>query len=274
PFDLDTEESDDDTEVIFDKELFLRERNTAHVTPPLLTYTPPPPFLATMEPLDTLLMGDEVISTTPARKNDEFIKSSVDDLVPIPRESKVTLVRIDLECSMPINSPPLTCTNVLGDAKVDINLPFREHLDTLSTRDREINFNPRDIKTNDPIPNPRMFDVPLGNNDSVSRSFDDLSSLDPLKATPLIKFVKTSETLLEELTAEIDLDDLIPTKIDDGYYVSEGDILYLEELLNEDTSSDLSEALLPKEPSPLVLPLYDAKQICLREVERFIHFSP
>ncbi|GKE45083.1 hypothetical protein Tco_1472367 [Tanacetum coccineum] len=31
--------------------------------------------------LNTLLMGDEVISTIPARETDEFIKSSVDDLV-------------------------------------------------------------------------------------------------------------------------------------------------------------------------------------------------
>nr|GFB83830.1 hypothetical protein [Tanacetum cinerariifolium] len=46
----------------------------------------------TKEPSDTLLMGDEVISTTPEKENDEFIKSSVDDLVPIPRESEVTLI--------------------------------------------------------------------------------------------------------------------------------------------------------------------------------------
>ncbi|GJV11405.1 hypothetical protein Tco_1352946 [Tanacetum coccineum] len=38
------------------------------------------------EPVDTLLLGDEVITTTPARENDKFIKSSVDDLVLIPRE--------------------------------------------------------------------------------------------------------------------------------------------------------------------------------------------
>ncbi|GKF90328.1 hypothetical protein Tco_0264291, partial [Tanacetum coccineum] len=42
------------------------------------------------EPLDTLLIGDEVISIIPAREIDEFIKFSVDDLVLIPRESKVT----------------------------------------------------------------------------------------------------------------------------------------------------------------------------------------
>ncbi|GJU10948.1 hypothetical protein Tco_1133344 [Tanacetum coccineum] len=40
--------------------------------------------------LNTLLIGDEVISTILARETDEFIKSSVDDLVLILRESEVT----------------------------------------------------------------------------------------------------------------------------------------------------------------------------------------
>ncbi|GKA48668.1 hypothetical protein Tco_0741626 [Tanacetum coccineum] len=215
-FNLDTKERDDDTEVIFDKELFLRERNTTHVTPQSLTYTPPPPFLATMEPLDTLLMGDKDISTTLARENNKFIKFSVDDLVPIPRESEVTLVSTNLECSMPIDSQPLPCTDVLGDAKVDIDLPFGEHLDTLLTGDREIDFNHSDLETIDPVLDPRMFNVPLGNDDSISRYFDvtysnplfdfddnftlridnkifdddfeDLSSLDPLDACDTDKF--------------------------------------------------------------------------------------
>ncbi|GKF17625.1 hypothetical protein Tco_0062543 [Tanacetum coccineum] len=47
----------------------------------------------TKEPSDTLLIGDEVISTIPARETDEFIKSSVDDLVPIPKESEVMDIR-------------------------------------------------------------------------------------------------------------------------------------------------------------------------------------
>ncbi|GJS13754.1 hypothetical protein Tco_0408226 [Tanacetum coccineum] len=72
---------------------------------------------------------------------------------------------------------PLPCTDVLGDAIVDINLLLGEHLDTLSTGDREINFNPsRDIEelehllADDPVPVPRVFDEPLGNTDSMSRS--------------------------------------------------------------------------------------------------------
>ncbi|GJX50758.1 hypothetical protein Tco_0277603 [Tanacetum coccineum] len=147
-----------------------------------------------------------------------------------------------------------------GDAIVDIALPLGEHLDTLSTGDREIDFNPsRDIEelerllADDPVLVPRVFDEPLGNSDSMSRS---------------------SETsyLFEELIAEFGLDDSIPTKIDDRYHDSEGDILYFEHLLNEDTSSDVSPALLPIESSSLDLPLLDPKQICLREVERFDPF--
>ncbi|GKA88807.1 hypothetical protein Tco_0810619 [Tanacetum coccineum] len=180
--------SDDYTEVTLDEEQCLFDHYSAPVTPSPLAYTPSIPFLATMEPVDTFLMGDEVISTILAREIDEFIKSSVDDLVPIPRESEVT---------------------------------SDQHLDTLSTRDREIDFNlSKDIEelerllVDDPVPVPRVFDAPLGNSDSISRSYDvtfsnplfdfnddytlcydnpffneefeDISSLDPPKSTPVI----------------------------------------------------------------------------------------
>ncbi|GJW03431.1 uncharacterized mitochondrial protein-like protein [Tanacetum coccineum] len=144
------EGSEDYTEMTLDKEQCLCDYYTAPVTP----------------------------LTILARKIDEFIKSSVDDLVPIPRESELTLDSTDLECSMPID-PPLPCTDVLGDAIVDIDLLLGEHLDTLSTGDREIDFNPiRDIEelerllADDPVPVPRVFDEPLGNSDSVPRSYD------------------------------------------------------------------------------------------------------
>ncbi|GKB02399.1 hypothetical protein Tco_0830488 [Tanacetum coccineum] len=85
---------------------------------------------------------------------------------------------------------------------------------------------------------------------------------------------RSSETseLFEELITEFGLDDSIPTKIDDRYHDSEGDILYFKQLLNEDTSSDVSPSLLPTESSSLVLPLPNPKHICLREVERFDPF--
>nr|GEW08012.1 UBN2 domain-containing protein [Tanacetum cinerariifolium] len=196
------ERSDDYKEVPFDDEQILRQHYTAHVTPLPPAYTPLPPFLATIEPLDTLLMGDEVISNTLARENDEFIKSSVDDFVPILRESEVTLVSNNLECGMPIDKPPSPYLVVLEDEKIDLIL--RDDLDTLLMGDRKIDFNPfRDIKelerllANDLVPVPRVFDEPLGNYDLMSRS------------------TETIDLIFEELTNEIGLDDSIPTKIDD-----------------------------------------------------------
>ncbi|GKC80021.1 hypothetical protein Tco_1130795 [Tanacetum coccineum] len=155
---------------------------------------------------------------------------------------------------------PLPCTDVLGDAIVDINLLLGEHLDTLSTWDREINFNPsKDIEelerllADDPVLVPRVFDEPLGNSDSMSRSSE------------------TSD-LFEELITEIGLDDSIPIGIHDRYYDLECDTLFFEQFLNEDTSSDVSLALLPTDSSSLVLPLPDPRQVCLREVERIDPF--
>nr|GEY05249.1 uncharacterized mitochondrial protein AtMg00810-like [Tanacetum cinerariifolium] len=141
-----SERSNDFTEAPFDDEKILRQHNTAHVTPLPLAYILILPILATMDPLDTFLMRDEVIRTISKREDDEFTKSSIDDLVPIPRESELILDSIDLECSMPID-PPLPCTDVLGDTIVDIDLLLGEHLDTLSIGDTEIDFNPiRDIE--------------------------------------------------------------------------------------------------------------------------------
>nr|GFC22311.1 hypothetical protein [Tanacetum cinerariifolium] len=46
------------------------------------------PVLSTKEPDNSLSMGDEHLDTIPATKSDEVIKSSVENLVPIPSESE------------------------------------------------------------------------------------------------------------------------------------------------------------------------------------------
>ncbi|GKB76876.1 hypothetical protein Tco_0943771, partial [Tanacetum coccineum] len=46
------------------------------------------PVSSIMEPEDSLGMGDEHLNTIPEKKSDEFIKSSVEDLVPIPSKSE------------------------------------------------------------------------------------------------------------------------------------------------------------------------------------------
>ncbi|GJV97802.1 ribonuclease H-like domain-containing protein [Tanacetum coccineum] len=54
-----------------------------------------------------------------------------------------------------------------------------------------------------------------------------------------------SEFLLEQTDAFISLDESIPPGIDNGIYDSEGDILFLEELLNEDPTPNLPPIPLP-----------------------------
>ncbi|GJR59573.1 hypothetical protein Tco_1501735 [Tanacetum coccineum] len=82
-------------------------------------------------------------------ESDDDTKSNVDDFVPIPGESKVTLVSTDLECSMPIDTPLLPCIDV-----------------------REMKKNLGCFLADGPIPIPKMSNEPLGNSDSMFRSVE------------------------------------------------------------------------------------------------------
>ncbi|GJW63647.1 hypothetical protein Tco_0115531 [Tanacetum coccineum] len=56
--------------------------------------------LPIIKPEDSLSMGDKHLSTIPKKESDEVIKSSVEDLVPIPSESE-DRSRSDSECDLP-----------------------------------------------------------------------------------------------------------------------------------------------------------------------------
>ncbi|GKC76469.1 hypothetical protein Tco_1127243 [Tanacetum coccineum] len=154
----------------------------------------------TMEPSDTFLIGDKVIRTTPERENDEIIKSSVDDLVPIPRESKMTSVCNDFECD--INSP-------LGEYVVDLLMENKDvaglprhlvkylfnHLLKYPSLTKGMSDEPLGDDST-----PRSYDVTFSNplfdfnddstlcydNPLFNEEFEDISSLDLPESTPVI----------------------------------------------------------------------------------------
>ncbi|GJS95790.1 hypothetical protein Tco_0802758 [Tanacetum coccineum] len=66
-------------------------------------------------------------------------------------------------------------------------------------------------------------------------------SSDPVIASlsPSLTPFGDSDFLLEEIDAFLSLDDSIPPEIDNGIYDSEGDILFLEKLLNDGPTKDL-----------------------------------
>nr|GFB78285.1 hypothetical protein [Tanacetum cinerariifolium] len=68
--------------------------------------TPNEPVLSIEEPDNSLSMGDEHLDTIPVTESDEFIKSGVENLIPIPSESEGIPKHV---CDVPShdNSPPL-----------------------------------------------------------------------------------------------------------------------------------------------------------------------
>nr|GEW16379.1 hypothetical protein [Tanacetum cinerariifolium] len=74
--------------------------------PPFSAITPDEPVLSTEEPDNSLSMRDEHLNTILATESDEFIKSSVENLIPIPSESEGIPEHM---CNVPFhdNSPPL-----------------------------------------------------------------------------------------------------------------------------------------------------------------------
>ncbi|GJR83216.1 hypothetical protein Tco_0154001 [Tanacetum coccineum] len=68
-----------------DEESYIPLSDVIFELPPCVAITP---VLSTEEPDNSLSMGDEHLDTIPATESDELIKSSVEDLVPIPSESE------------------------------------------------------------------------------------------------------------------------------------------------------------------------------------------
>ncbi|GJV98485.1 hypothetical protein Tco_1553737 [Tanacetum coccineum] len=76
------------------------------------------PDLPTEEPDNSLSMGDEHLSTIPETESDEVIKSSVEDLVPIPSESE-DILESDSDCDLPSCDDSMTFSNPLFNSNDD-----------------------------------------------------------------------------------------------------------------------------------------------------------
>ncbi|GKD70712.1 hypothetical protein Tco_1324802 [Tanacetum coccineum] len=78
------------------------------------------PVLLTKEPVDSLIMEDEHLDTIPTTESDEVIKSSVENLVPIPSESEGIP---DSVCDAPLcnNPTPLEAFKEHSEIVVDFN---------------------------------------------------------------------------------------------------------------------------------------------------------
>ncbi|GKB07019.1 hypothetical protein Tco_0835252 [Tanacetum coccineum] len=204
------------------------------------------PVLSTLEPKDSLIMGNEELSTIPEKESDEFIKSSVEDLVPIPSESKDTS-ESDSDCDLP-SCDDFSPINVYEEKSVTFSNPLFDSNDDFTSSDDESlsdeDVLEKNVKTySNPLfefddeyissdVNP-LFDEVLENIESKDSYVSNLEE-PALLVTPLSDANK-DECFnpggdIDEIYAFLDMD--ISTDIKDDYHDSEGDIFYLESLLN------------------------------------------
>ncbi|GKB99664.1 hypothetical protein Tco_0985801 [Tanacetum coccineum] len=211
------------------------------------------PDLPTLEPEDSLIMRDEHLNTIPEKESDKVIKSSVEDLVPIPSEYEDTS-KSDSDCDLP-SCDDFSPINISKEKSVTFsNLLFHSNDDCTSSDDESLSD--EDV-LEDKV---KIYSNPLFEFDDeyissdVNPLFDEVledieskdsyvSNLDEpaLLGTPLFD---DNEDEYFDLGGKIDEIDAflvidISTDIKDGYHDSEGDIIYLESLLMDDTILNL-----------------------------------
>ncbi|GKA21893.1 hypothetical protein Tco_0707855 [Tanacetum coccineum] len=129
------------------------------------------PDLSIEEPNNSLSIGDEHLDTIPATKSDEVIKSSVENLVPIPSEFEGIS---DDSCDMPI------CD--IGRINVESDL-----LESLINRDTSIDYSSKidpifeefagELAHIAPIP-PGIVEADFDSNDDTSSDDDDFEDIE------------------------------------------------------------------------------------------------
>ncbi|GKB83713.1 hypothetical protein Tco_0950608, partial [Tanacetum coccineum] len=225
-------------------------------TPPSDSITPDLPIT------DSLVMEDEHLDTIPKMDSDEEIESSVKNLNLTPSESEdlsdyklfyeinplYNEVLEDLGSILPRNEKYhfnvesdlieslLNKNIVITSPKIDFLLEeFAGELaliNPIPPRIAEINFDPKDdirlikkLLYDNSSPRP-LEELNYEIFDAIIKSF----SLSPIP-------VEDSDSLMKEIDIFLASDDSIPLGIENDDYDSEGDILFLEELLTNDSLS-------------------------------------
>ncbi|GKC78862.1 hypothetical protein Tco_1129636 [Tanacetum coccineum] len=208
-------------------------------------------------------MGDKHLSTIPETESDELIKSSVENLVPTPKESE-DLSNIESECDVPVCDDFTTVSNPLFDADNDFSSS-----DDKSFLDEDV---PKEIYSN-PLFDEEIISTKIDPHHFNAES-DLIESL--LNRDTLIISSPKFDSLLEEFSGELAHIDLIPPGINEADFDPEEDIRLVERLLYDNSSprppeefnSENSDAIIESfSPSPI--PVEDSDSL-MEEIDLFL----
>nr|GEZ33775.1 hypothetical protein [Tanacetum cinerariifolium] len=171
-----------------------------------------------MEPDDSFIMGDENLRTIPEKESNEFIKSSVEDLVPIPREFEDTSDS-DKECDLPFCDNFVTFYNPLFNANDDFTSSNDE---SLPEEDVLENINPLFL-LDTPPPSSKL--VSLEEVENFDPSLSLIQSGMMTRVADISSLELNEDECFDPGGGEIDAD--IPLDFEDDYYNSKDDITIL-----------------------------------------------
>nr|GEV80078.1 hypothetical protein [Tanacetum cinerariifolium] len=182
--------------------------------------------ITTKEPDNSLSMGDEHLDTIPATESDEFMKSSVENLVPKPSESEGEYEYI----SKKIYSNPLFDEEIISmkiephhfNAESDLIESLRNHDSLIISSSSKIDS---------------LFDEFAGELTLLKSIPSGINDFDPEEETRFIKRLLYDNSSPQEIDLSFTLDDPMPSGIEEDDYDSERDILIFEELLRNDSLS-------------------------------------
>nr|GEX38834.1 hypothetical protein [Tanacetum cinerariifolium] len=218
------------------------------------------------EPDNSLSMGDEHLDTILATKSDEFIKSSVKNLVPNPSESKG-----EHECDVPACDDFTTFSNLLFDADDDFSSSNNE-----SFFDEDLS---KEIYSN------HLFDEEIISMKIDPHHFntesDHIESLLNHDSSIISSSSKT-DSLLDEFVGKLTLLKSIPPRINETDCDLEDETRFIKRLLYDNSSPRLSEGFISKNSdvaiksfSPSLIPEddYDSERDILILEELLSHNS-
>nr|GFB13779.1 hypothetical protein [Tanacetum cinerariifolium] len=216
-------------------------------------------FVTPNEPVDSLSKGDEHLDTIPATESDEFIKSSVENLVPNPSESEG-----ENECDVP------ACFTTFSNVLFDDNYEF-DSSDDQSLYDGDV---PEKIFSN-PLCEEEI--IPMKVDQHHDNAESDLVESLRIHDSSLINSSKI-DSLLDEFTGELTLLKSIPSGIDETDCDPEEDVRLIERFLYDNSSPRPPEEFVSKNSnaeiesfSPSPIPIKDSDSF-IEEID--LSFKP
>nr|GEV68954.1 hypothetical protein [Tanacetum cinerariifolium] len=219
------------------------------------------PVLPTKEPDNSLSIGDEHLSTISEMESDELIKSSVENLLPIPSESKVTSDNERRsDGKFKIYSNPLFDDEEIISSKIDPHHFVESDLiESLLNRDTLIDSSPKFdflleefsgelARINPILPGIKEADFDLEEeirlvenllyDNSSPRMIEEINAeiadtiVESHSPSPIP--VEDTDSQIEVIDLSLDTDDFMPSGIENDDYDSEGFIHFLKESLSND----------------------------------------